>query len=399
MHPRHRRDAVRHGDARLALDLPHGPRRAARRRGRARRSSQALGARARPAGRHQLLDRRAVPEEVRHAGRQHHRHRHLHSRLRAAATGTGQSPEVTPFWMVGGAGAEVEVDTETGHVRITRLINVADVGQPINPKIVERRFPAAPSCSSASRCSRRCIFDDGQVTNASLADYKIPGILDVPPGCRTRPSRPIQHNGPFGAKGVGESATFASRRPSPTPSTTPSACALTELPLTPEAVLSRAAGEQSNPLEDDVSHECRANDPLHPERPSRSRADVAPHDNLVEVLRATSACSARARAAARACAAAAPCSSTAARCPAASISRLRGRRRGGHDRGSRRGRHARSGAAGLHRSRRVPVRLLHARLRADGASNCSTPSGSRRRTRSAIICPAICAAARPIRKS
>ena len=41
---------------------------------------------------------------------------------------TGRSPNVTPFWGVGGAGAEVEVDTETGQFRVTKLINVADVG-------------------------------------------------------------------------------------------------------------------------------------------------------------------------------------------------------------------------------------------------------------------------------
>ena len=50
--------------------------------------------------------------------------------------GTGLTPNVTPFWMVSGVGAEVEVDTETGHVRITKLVNVCDVGKPINPKIV-----------------------------------------------------------------------------------------------------------------------------------------------------------------------------------------------------------------------------------------------------------------------
>lgn len=45
--------------------------------------------------------------------------------------------------MVAGTGVEIDVDTETGHVRITRMINVADVGKPINPKIVETQLSGA----------------------------------------------------------------------------------------------------------------------------------------------------------------------------------------------------------------------------------------------------------------
>src|SRR5262245_59239220 len=59
------------------------------------------------------------------------------------ASDTGQSPNVTPFWMISGAGAEVEVDTETGHVKITRLVNVVDCGKPINPKAVETQISGA----------------------------------------------------------------------------------------------------------------------------------------------------------------------------------------------------------------------------------------------------------------
>ena len=83
---RHRRDALRHGHARLALAVPHGPRGAARRRGRARQA-QGAGARGRRAGRLQHPDRRAVPEALRHAGRQRHRHRHLQAGLHAARAG------------------------------------------------------------------------------------------------------------------------------------------------------------------------------------------------------------------------------------------------------------------------------------------------------------------------
>src|SRR5260370_9087836 len=54
--------------------------------------------------------------------------------------GTGLTPNVTPFWMVSGVGAEVEVDTDTGHVRITPLLNVCDIAKPTNPKNSESQM-------------------------------------------------------------------------------------------------------------------------------------------------------------------------------------------------------------------------------------------------------------------
>ncbi len=80
---RHRRDALRHGDARLALALSHGQCGAARGGGR-QGQARGAGARGRPAGRLERAGRGAVPEEIQDAGRQHHRHRQLHPELRAA---------------------------------------------------------------------------------------------------------------------------------------------------------------------------------------------------------------------------------------------------------------------------------------------------------------------------
>ena len=57
------------------------------------------------------------------------------------------------------------------------------------------------------------------------------------------------------------------------------------------------------------------------------------------------------------------------------------------------------GAGGLHRGRRLPVRLLHAGLRADDARSCSTSIRIRTTIRSGTISPAISAAAPPIRRS
>jgi CO/xanthine dehydrogenase Mo-binding subunit len=52
-------------------------------------------------------------------------------------------------------------------------------------------------------------FDaNGQLRNASLAEYKIPGLLDLPREMVSEAVTAVQASGPFGGKGVGESATF-----------------------------------------------------------------------------------------------------------------------------------------------------------------------------------------------
>ncbi len=105
--------------------------------------------------------------------------------------------------MVGGAGVEVEVDTETGQVRITKLVNAADCGRPINPGVARTQLSGAAIMQLGFTLSENMNLDGGQVTNASLADYKIPGIRDIPP-MENELVEAEQHRGPFGAKGLGE---------------------------------------------------------------------------------------------------------------------------------------------------------------------------------------------------
>ncbi|HEY7664073.1 MAG TPA: xanthine dehydrogenase family protein molybdopterin-binding subunit [Xanthobacteraceae bacterium] len=163
---------------------------------------------------------------------------------------TGLTPNVTPFWMCAAAGAEVEVDTETGQVRILRLINVVDCGRPVNPRIVETQISGASLMQLGFTMFEKMHIDAGQVTNASLADYKIPGILDVPAVMENEAVEARQSNGPFGAKGVGETATFCV---SPAiANAIEDACGvrLTELPLNAEAVFRALRAQAGRPLRD-----------------------------------------------------------------------------------------------------------------------------------------------------
>jgi CO/xanthine dehydrogenase Mo-binding subunit len=164
---------------------------------------------------------------------------------------TGLSDNVTPFWMVGATGVEVEVDTETGHVRVTRLVNVVDAGRPVNPRIVETQLSGAALMQLGFTLYEKMNFDAGQATNASLADYKIPGILDIPLTIENEAVDAAQSSGPFGAKGVGESGTFGVSPAIANAIDDAVGVRLTSLPLTPEAVYRALRAKQGKPLKDD----------------------------------------------------------------------------------------------------------------------------------------------------
>jgi CO/xanthine dehydrogenase Mo-binding subunit len=162
---------------------------------------------------------------------------------------TGQSADVTPFWMLGGAGAEIAVDCETGRIEVTRLVNVADVGRAINPASVERQLTGAAIMQLGFTLFEEMVINDGQVLNASLADYKIPGLLDLPRDLTSSFVEVPHRDGPFGAKGVGETGVF-----SPAPAIANAlydavGVMVFDMPLTPERVLRAIRDAENRPLE------------------------------------------------------------------------------------------------------------------------------------------------------
>ena len=149
----------------------------------------------------------------------------------------GTSKNITPNWMIGGTGVEVEVDTETGQFVVTRLVSVADAGQVINPGIVATQLSGAAIMALGGTLTEEMIYSDGQLRNGSLAFYKIPGTHDIPAVMENAAVESAQTNGPFGAKGVGESASFAVAPAIANAIEDAVGVRLTELPLTAEAVL------------------------------------------------------------------------------------------------------------------------------------------------------------------
>jgi CO/xanthine dehydrogenase Mo-binding subunit len=164
---------------------------------------------------------------------------------------TGQSTNVTPFWMIGATAVEITVDTETGRIRVDKCVTAGDVGRAINPAIVERQLNGAAIMAIGSSISEVMIFENGQVVNASLADYKIPSFLDIPTVIEAELIQDPHPTAPYGAKGVGESGSFG-----PTPAIANALAdaigvRIHEMPLLPERVLRAIREAAGTPLENE----------------------------------------------------------------------------------------------------------------------------------------------------
>lgn len=150
---------------------------------------------------------------------------------------TGQSSRITAFWMVGAAGAEVEVDVETGKVVVTRAVTVGDCGRAVNPRFVVTQLTGGAVMQLGMTLSEEMRWEEGQLVNSGLGYYKIPSIQDVPVRTEAAFVEGSQHDGPFGAKGVGETGTFAMSPAVANAVQHATGARVLELPLTPERVL------------------------------------------------------------------------------------------------------------------------------------------------------------------
>jgi aerobic carbon-monoxide dehydrogenase large subunit len=104
----------------------------------------------------------------------------------------------------------VDVDTETGHVKIRKYVCVDDVGNPVNPLIVEGQVHGGLAQGIAQALYEEAVFDDaGNLTTGTFVDYTLPSAADLPSFVTDRTVSPSTDN-PLGVKGVGEAGTIAS---------------------------------------------------------------------------------------------------------------------------------------------------------------------------------------------
>ena len=141
--------------------------------------------------------------------------------------------------------AEVEVDQTTGKVEVLRIWSAHDVGRAINPGSCEGQIQGGVVQGIGYALTEAMKWnEEGWLTTATLADYKVPGILDVPPEIHTILLEDPDPTHPVGAKGVGEISLVgvapaianaianATAQPS-----RPAGARVRILPMTPERVL------------------------------------------------------------------------------------------------------------------------------------------------------------------
>jgi CO/xanthine dehydrogenase Mo-binding subunit len=138
--------------------------------------------------------------------------------------------------------AEVEVDTETGHVRVIRIVSADDVGQAINPALVQGQVEGAIVQAQGYAILEDYRTKDGYVLTDQLSTYLIPTIWDIPEKVETVLVEIKDPNGPWGARGVGELPYLPVAPVIASAIHDATGIWIDELPLTPERVL-RALGK------------------------------------------------------------------------------------------------------------------------------------------------------------
>ncbi len=100
--------------------------------------------------------------------------------------------------------AEVEIDTDTGHLRVIRITSADDVGKAINPELVVGQIEGAVVQAHGYAVLEDYKTKDGKVMTDQFSTYLIPTIWDIPEKVESVVVEVPDPNGPWGARGMGE---------------------------------------------------------------------------------------------------------------------------------------------------------------------------------------------------
>jgi len=136
-------------------------------------------------------------------------------------------------------GVEVAVNTETGQVKVLSCVAANDMGQPINPKMIEQQAEGSIGMGIGDTLYEEMKMDNGVVTNPNFTDYRMPSATQMPPNDKVKTIIvAVPHkDGPFGAKaGFGEGAMLGMQSAIANAIYNAVGVRIKDLPITPEKI-------------------------------------------------------------------------------------------------------------------------------------------------------------------
>jgi len=126
----------------------------------------------------------------------------------SATTLLTENGNLSPNYSFMTQAAEVDIDLETGKVRLVKMLTAHDCGQPINPMLVEGQLEGSIMGGMGQALYEDSTCVDGQQYNPSFVDYGFPTMMEMPhmEGYHIDTDDPV---GPFGAKEAGEGTQLA----------------------------------------------------------------------------------------------------------------------------------------------------------------------------------------------
>ena len=134
--------------------------------------------------------------------------------------------------------AEVEVDPDTGVVEVTNYVAAHDSGKVVNPMAIEGQIDGGVLQGMGWALMENMVVKDGRLVNPDFLDYLVPTAMDAPRVNKIL-VEPIDPNGPYGAKGIGEPALNPVTAAIGNAIYDATGIRMKELPITPEKILAR----------------------------------------------------------------------------------------------------------------------------------------------------------------
>jgi len=150
-------------------------------------------------------------------------------------TGRGSSKKLQAAPVLAVEVADVEVDKETGKVKVISYAVAQDAGFAVNPTMIEGQIQGAVAQGIGWALMENCVFDKGIIQNANLLDYQIPTAADVP-FVEAMIVEVSYGDSPYGMRGVGEPPIVPSLAAIANAVHSATGVRMKELPMTPEAV-------------------------------------------------------------------------------------------------------------------------------------------------------------------